>query len=320
MTSAPFIDGVTAALVGVHNVDTHLGFWRDELGYEVIDNGVIAASTAKALYKVDGEIEAWQMAPAGADTGQVWFIKTPNSAALTPKYPHTSEWGYHALDLYTRDVMATHSQLFPKGWQWPALPQAYGVPFGDKVIEITEGFCFGPEGTDIVFVEATNERPTHAWGTNPKLPYTELTSVVCGVKDVELAKEFFGPEGLGMGIWYDVSFVQDGVNLIAELPQGSNVRLAFVAGSKTARIELIHVHDLPPRADTRAQQRPGQVLGHMGWSFVTPDLDGAMKRIVEKKGALISDVVSTNDPLHGNARVVAAHTPEGAFIELWERV
>ena len=53
--------------------------------------------------------------------------------------------------------------------------------------------------------------------------------------------------------------------------------------------------------------------------IVTPDLDGAMKRIVEMKGALISDVVTTNDPLHGNARVVAAHTPEGAFIELWER-
>jgi hypothetical protein len=44
-----------------------------------------------------------------------------------------------------------------------------------------------------------------------------------------------------------------------------------------------------------------------------------MKRIVEKKGSLISEVVTTNDPLHGNARVVAAHTPEGAFIELWER-
>ena len=40
MTSAPFVDGVTAALVGVHDVDIHLGFWRDELGYEVIDSGV----------------------------------------------------------------------------------------------------------------------------------------------------------------------------------------------------------------------------------------------------------------------------------------
>ena len=52
MTSTPFVDGVTAALVGVHDVDIHLGFWRDELGYEVIDSGVINAATAKALYKV----------------------------------------------------------------------------------------------------------------------------------------------------------------------------------------------------------------------------------------------------------------------------
>ena len=320
MADTPFVEGVTAALVGVHDADIHLGFWRDELGYEVISTGVISAEVAKALYNVAGEIELWKLAPAQADSGQVWLMKTANSSHLEPKHPHTSEWGYHALDLYTRNALATHSQLFPKGWQWPALPQAYGVPFGDKVIEITEGFCFGPEGTDIVFVEATNERPTIAWGKNPKLPYTELTSVVCGVKDVELAKEFFGPNGLGMDIWYDVSFVQDGVNLIAELPQGSNVRLAFVSGSKTARIELIHVNDLPPRADTRAIGRPGKVLGHMGWSFVTHDLDGAMKRIVEKKGEVISPVVTTNDPLHGSARVVAAHTPEGAFIELWERI
>ena len=104
MAGTPFVDGVTAALVGVHDVDIHLGFWRDELGYEVIDSGVINAATAKALYKVDGEIQAWQMAPAGADTGQVWFVKTPNSSSLPPKYPHTSEWGFTLITHYIKFI------------------------------------------------------------------------------------------------------------------------------------------------------------------------------------------------------------------------
>lgn len=290
------------------------------MGWDVMDEGVIAGSVSRDLYRVDGEIEAWKLAPVEADSGQLWLMRTPNSGQLIARHPHTSEWGFHAVDLYTRDCLATHNQLLAKGWKWPALPQKYSVPLNGKNIDIVEGFCLGPEGSDIVFVEARNARSTIVWDKDPTLPYTELTSVVCGVKDVDLAKEFFGPDGLGMSLWYDVTMTVEGVNIVAGLPIDSEVRLVFAAGEKTARIEIIHVTNLEPTADSRQIQRPGKSLGQMGWSFLTHDLESAMGKVVSKRGRLISDPVLTNDPIHGSARVVAAETSEGAFIELWEKV
>lgn len=315
----PLVSGVTAALIGIHDLDNQLGFWREELGWNIIEEGAISSVVARELYRVDGEIRVWKLAPVEADSGQLWFMQTPNSEYLVPRHPHTSELGFHAVDLYTRDCMATYDQLLAKGWKWPALPQKYDVPLSGKNIEVMEGFCFGPEGSDIVFVEAKNARSTIVWDKDPTLAYTELTSVVCGVKDVDLAKEFFGPEGLGMSIWYDVTMISKGVNIVAGLPSDSEIRLVFAAGGKTARIEIINVTNHEPTADCRQIQRPGKSLGQIGWSFLTTDLELAMAKVVSKRGRLITRPVLTNDPIHGSARVVAAETPEGAFIELWEQ-
>ncbi len=312
------INGVTGAIIGIHNIDLQLSFWRDELGYEVIESGIITADVAKVLYKVDGEIQVWSTAPAKAESGQVWFYKTANSATLPIRHPHTSELGNHALDLYTKDALATHSQLSARGWKFPGLPEPYSVPLGEKEIEITEGFCFGPEGTDVVFVEAKTARSTIAWDANPDLAYTELTSVVCGVKDMETAKEFYGPNGLGMSLWYDVTLSSPGIEKMAQLPPGTQVQLAFMSGSKTARVEIINTANIQKREDIHAHQRLGVSLGHNAWSFKSHDLEAAAKKIVEKGGRLLSLPTQSDDPVHGRATVITAETPEGSVIEIYE--
>lgn len=316
--TTPLVDGVTGAIVGVHNKSEHLKFWCNELNYEIVAEGVISSRVASEIYAVNGEIKVTSLAPAKADSGQVWLFQTENSASLIGTHPHTSQIGLHALDLYTRDALATHAQITRAGWEWAATPEAYEVPIGEKSIEITEGFCYGPEGTDVVFVEAKTVRPTIAWDRNPELPYCELTSVVCGVQDMEKAKAFFGPEGLGLGIWYDVTLSSPGIEKMAHLPPGTLVQLAFLAGSKTARVEIINTSNLPDRLNITAKQRVGLSLGHSGWSFITHDIETACKKITLQGGKVISNMIQTDDPVHGKARIVSALTPEGSFIELWE--
>jgi hypothetical protein len=312
----PLISGVTGAILGISNLDLHLGFWRDQLGYEVMDQGEISAETAKAIYDVDGSIDVWKLAPAQAPSGQVWLYRTKNSSTLTAKHPHTSEIGLHALDLYTRDSLKTYEQLSNAGWSWAGIPEMYEVPLGDKNVGITEGFCFGPEGTDVVFVEAKNVRPTIAWGKDPSLPYSELTSVVTGVRNVELLKNLY--LSLGLTPWYDVTFSAPGLEKMAKLPPNTNVQLVFMAGELTARIEIISTTNILDRADITATQRVGKSLGHLGWTFKTSNLDQALAGVAKNGGRVISDVIQTSDPVHGRARIAAVLTPENSFFELWE--
>jgi len=315
-----FITGVTGAFVGVQDFAPHLEFWCGELGWENCKSGVISAEIAQKVYHVEGEIEVKVLCAAGSDTGQVYLVRTKNADSLTPRYPHTSELGFHALDLYTKDSAATYEQMKKAGHKWVREPEAYKVPLGETVVEITEAFLFGPEGTAAVFVEAKNARVTKAWDINPDLPYTELTSVVCGVRDVEGLTAFFGPEGLGMAKWYDVSFTSEGLNKMAQLPSDAEITLVFLAGESTARIEVIKVNNVEPPRDLRAEQRPGKALGHSGWSFKTHDLDGALAVVTKQGGVVLSPPVVTDDPIHGKARLASAETPEGAFIELWEAI
>jgi catechol 2,3-dioxygenase-like lactoylglutathione lyase family enzyme len=312
----PLISGVTGAILGISNLDLHLGFWRDQLGYEVMEQGEIPSETAKAIYDVDGSIDVWKLAPAQAPSGQVWLYRTKDSANLTARHPHTSEIGLHALDLYTRDSLKTYEQLSNAGWTWAGIPEMYEVPLGDKTVGITEGFCFGPEGTDVVFVEAKNVRPTIAWEKDPSLPYSELTSVVTGVRDVAGAKDFY--HSLGMAPWYDVTFSAPGLEKMAKLPAHTNVQLVFMAGELTARIEIISTTNISNRVDITATQRVGRGLGHVAWTFRTTDLDQALAGVAKNGGRIISEVLETNDPVHGRANLAAVLTPENSFIELWE--
>jgi hypothetical protein len=312
------ITSVTGAFVSVRDFAPHLDFWCGQLGWEVRESGVIAADVASSVYGVDAPIEVQVLCAGGSDVGQVYLIKTANSASLDPRFTHTSELGYHGLDVYTKDGLKTYGQLVDAGYEWAGKPEAYGVPIGDKVVEIMEGFCFGPEGTAVVFVEAKNARVTRAWEKDPELPYTELTSVVCAVRDVDALTKFFGPEGLGLSKWYDVTFSSPELEKITQLPEGSNVRLVFLAGPETARIEILRVENVEPPHDLRAVQRPGKSLGQVGWSFRTLDLDGALSMVEARGGRLLSKVTLTEDPIHGRARVASAETPEGAFIEFWQ--
>ena len=312
------ISGVTGAIVGVNNFQPHIDFWCGELGWEVLREGSISNDVAQKVYGVTGQVEVKVLSVAGSKSGQIYLFKTDDSHSLEARYPHTSELGFHALDLYTKDISATYKQLSAAGIKWVREPEPYAVPLGDKVVEIVEGFCFSPEGTAVVFVEAKNARVTAAWEKNPDLPYTELTSVVTGVRDVDKLAAFFGEQGLGLSQWYDVSFSSPGLSKMAQIPEDSVVRLIFMAGPETARIEVIKVEGLEPPADLREIQRPGKSLGHVGWSFKTSNLSSALAKVREHGGKVLGEMVSTNDPIHGSSKVAAAETPEGAFIELWE--
>ncbi len=320
MNEEPLMESVTSAVLGVTDFGPHIDLFCGELGFEVANEGVVREADAARLWGDGvGDVETRLLTAAGARTGRIHLLKVADPVAPA-EHPHTLDLGLAGLNLYTRDIEASHDRLVAVGHPWTTAPSTYEVPLGDTVVSVTEGFCFGPDGVDVVFVQPANARGTEAWSADPLRPYTELTSVVCHVPDFEAELRFWGPEGLGLSARYDVTFSSPGLEAMAELPEGTVLRLAFVtgAGGGTTRIEMIHVADNVRGVDRRPAQRPARDLGHTGWSVRTRDVEAAVARAEETGGRVSCRPFDAVTPLHGAARLAVVDTPNGISVELWQ--
>lgn len=313
----PLIEGITAAIVGVTDFAPHLELFCEELGYAVAAEGVVPGAVADALWgSGPADVAAVALAAAGAETGRIHLVRVPEPVAPAAA-PHNLDVGLVGIDMYARDIHAAHAALTAAGRSWNVPPTGYGVALGDTEVQVTQGVLPAPDGTVVVFVQPAAVRGTEAWAADPDRPYTELTSVVCHVPDPDAEIAFWGPAGLGLSVWYDVVFSAPGFDAVAGLPPGTRMRLAFLAGAKTARIEVTSAR-CPHRVDRRPHQRPARSLGHSGWSVRTHDLAAALERVRRTGGRVLTAPVETDDPLHGRAVVATADTPNGASVTLWQ--
>lgn len=309
--------GVNAAFLGVGDLAPHLDLYVGQLGWEVHRSGVVSADEASALWGDGvGETPFTELRAAGAGTGRLFLLQV--GAQEQPAHPMQADTGLLAINMYTRDIEVSHRELVSAGQTFRTPPASWAVPLGDKLVTVTQSFLLAPDGVDIVFVQPAEARGTAAWDADPERHYTELTSVVCHVPDFEAEAAFWGPDGLGLSSWYDVTFTHPGLDEMAQLPSGSVMRLSFMAGPTTARLEITRLEDRTLGQDRRAVQRTGRHLGHTGWLFTVPDVTAVVEAVRAGGGEVLSDVHPGPQDLFEGARVAHVNTPNGlpvTFVE-----
>lgn len=310
MTSSHLVGGVNAAFIGVNDRQLHLDLYVGHLGWLVADEGVIAADEAAALWGDGvGEINFTVLTAAGAPHGRIVLLQVP--AQVTRSHPRQADTGLIAINMYTRDIEVSHRELSAADYTWATPPATWQVPLGAKLVTVTQGFLQAPESTDIVFVEPAQARGTAAWDVDPQRHYTELSSVVCHVPNFEAEISFWGADGLGLDSWYDVAFTHPGLDKMAGLPDGTVMRLSFLAGTTTSRIEVTRMDNRSLGSDLRAWQRTGRHLGHSGWLVEVRDLDAALGRATELGGVVHSTPHPGPKSLFGGRSVMFLDTPNG---------
>lgn len=315
MTEDSLIQGVNAVFVGVNDPQAHIDFYCGQLGWAVSETGVISAEEAARIWGDGvGATAVTVLTAAGTTHGRIILLTVPKSGPA--EYPHTSDLGLAGLDIYTRDARETYRVLSAAGYTWVTPPATWEIPLGERIVTVTQGFCNAPEGTALVFVENAAPRGVAAWEIDPDRAYTELTSVVCHVPDFNAELAFWG--GLGLQTWYDVSFTSPGLDAMASLPTGTIMRLAFLAGSKTARIEVTQIQNRTSGIDRRAQQRTARNLGHTGWLVQTADLDEVIRRGIAQGGAVLCEPTTGSHVLFGSSRVAMMNTPNGIGVTIQE--
>ena len=317
MTETLLTGGVNAAFLGVSDLQPHLDLYVGQLGWEVHRSGVVPAEEASRLWgEGAGETPFAELRAAGAATGRIILLQVAGDEVA--EHPMQADTGLLAINMYTRDLDVSYDVLSRAGQKFRTPPASWAVPLGDKLVTVTQSFLLAPDGVDIVFVQPAEARGTAAWDADPKRHYTELTSVVCHVPDFEAEAAFWGSQGLGLSQWYDVSFSHPGLDEMAQLPPGSVMRLAFMAGPTTARLEITRLEDRSLGADHRHLQRTARHLGHTGWLFTVPDVEAVVAAARRVGGEVLSDVHAGPDGLFGGAAVAYLNTPNGlpvTFVE-----
>lgn len=311
------IGGVNAAFLGVNDLDANIDLYVNQLGWDVYATGTFSAQEASALWGEGiGDLDWVELRAAGATHGRLILLRVPVQDA--GDHPMQADSGLVAINMYTRDINVSHETLSAAGQAFRTPPASWAVPLGENLVTVTQMFLLAPDAVDIVFVEPANARGTAAWDADPERHYTELSSVVCHVEDFEAETAFWGPEGLGLAAWYDITFSHPGLDEMAQLPEGSVMRLSFLAGDTTARLEITRLENRTLGVDRRASQRTARHRGHTGWIFRTTDLDATLAQVAQLGGTVLSPAHVGPQGVFGGARVAFVDTPNGlpvTFVE-----
>lgn len=309
------VGGVNAAFVGTTDPQAHTDLLVGHLGWDVAEAGVIPGPEAAGLWGDGlGDVPYTVLTAAGASHGRIVLLRVPDQDA--GPHPRQADVGFIALNMYTRDIDVTHRDLTGVGYPWLTPPASWQVPLGDKVVTVTQGFLQAPQSTDIVFVQPAQARGTAAWDRDPDRHYTELTSVVCHVPDFDAEAGFWGPDGLGLSPWYDVTFTHPGLDRMAQLPSGTFMRLTFLAGPTTARIEITHTVERGLGTDHRDRQRTARHVGHTGWLVEVVDLDAALATAVARGATVHSGPQEGPEAFFARRSVAFVDTPNGLPVTL----
>lgn len=298
------IGGITDVLIGARD----LAAWRDLLvggfGYtEVLTGRDLGPCGA-------GSLHAATFAAPGVDSGRFRVIEY--SRPVDRARPTMRETGPFDIDIYARDIHASHRSLSAKGYSFSTEPLAWEMP--GLPITLYQTVLHAPDGVNIAIMASAAPRNVAAFAASDTVPISEVTSAIAVVRDYDQSLAFWRDSlGLSLGLNSEVS--HPAFERILGLKTDDRIRLTiYTSGGESARNEVI---SFPDGQVTERVVSPGST-GHFGWAFRVPDLDLTVSRMVMHGATVLSVPNLVSDAIHGDARVALLRSPDGIVCEIWQ--
>ena len=223
--------------------------------------------------------------------------------------------------MYVRDMAKARRRVEAAGAAWKAEVK-FDITALDGTVQTVHQARVGlADGAGLVFVIPSIPRWTATWSKSPAAFATEITSVVAGIPDVDASKAFWGPDGLGIEVRYDITSANAKLNELSGLEPDAVTRLAFGRGQSTARVELLgrgrDAYADIPSFDLIRTRRPGRSTAEVGWVVEVAAFEAALQRMTERGRRILCA------PIHGDGvlyrgRVATVGAPEGSLLTLVE--
>jgi catechol 2,3-dioxygenase-like lactoylglutathione lyase family enzyme len=316
---------LAAAVIGTADPGAALGFYRGEIGLEVLAEADLAGTEAERFWRGSrGRPVHATLLGAGPDpVGRLMLVELEEAPEAPLRRPgeHTG-YGLLNLNFYSRDIRADTARFRSLGYRFWSEPVRHS--FSPGVGAPIEVILDGPDAVPINLVElATGDPATRigqmrAWvedyGRTPR-GFTPVVTTAHNVRGLEASLPFHR-RVLGQGELIDEVLESDEANGFLGLEPGSRTHVVFMQGGhmfgKIVLSEPLNYGcpDLAARAD-------GAAVGYFAQQFLTPDLGLAAAEAAALGANRLAGPVELELPGWGRCLAAAfAHPGSGARQEL----
>lgn len=312
------------ATASVSDLERTARFFREIGGYETVFAGELEQSEIDALdLPDDASGDVLTLRAPGSDAGYVRLIRFDNAGRKVPTRPGARAWDtgcFWSFMVRANDLASIYDDAIAIGWgtETPIAP----LSFNGSELNIV--VFKGPDGLQVQAYERLNRPPPE--GFTPFERLSRPFNIMQMTRDREAARVLM-EDVLGFNrVWYGAPYTdEEPVLMPLGIPQNLTTSVPYKAGifspqtqTLYGRMEYIEIDGLDGFDYADRCHAP-----NLGWLSVTYPVDSVSdaKATIEQRGWRIEqDTYTTHRPSFGRLKIAAIKAPDGATIELAERV
>ncbi len=313
------IGGFSEVVVSVSEFEPHLVFYRDVAGWEVLERGEVDPRFNE-LWNLPraGPIQQLLLRNPGTDRGYVRLLRFPHRDRRRIR-SNDQAWdtgGIFDLNLRVADMSAVVTEL--QGLHWQATADPLEFAFGR--FRVREWIVRGPDDVRYALIERL-EPPLVDWPHLKKFSRAFNSTQI--VRDIETARSFY-VDKLGFEVYLESSRPSPapGANVLGlphNLTSEISRRVYILHPQKTndGSIEILQF-DGATGTDFAVRARPPNI-GALALRFPVRDINRLLVRLRDADVHVVAGPETLPLPPYGDVRMAAIRSPDGAWLEFFER-